>query len=157
MPLIADTLTNANTFRAMFGKPTNDTFAEQAANIFISRDVAADIIEEYSGMNGSISVKQADVILDTFPLNYQKNYTAKDSLSDLNYVSGTEPPQRKYNDWFVVRGQAVSQRSGDDLCHIQYCCQPGLSFWLLFVYIPAILGTAIRSGSMVPNVRAAAR
>lgn len=87
MPLIADTLTNANTFRAMFGKPINDTFTEQAANIFISRDVAADIIEEYSGMNGSISVKQADVILDTFPLNYQKNYTANDSLSDLNYVS----------------------------------------------------------------------
>lgn len=94
MPLIADTLTNANTFREMFGKPINDTFSEQAANIFISRDVAADIIEEYTGMNGSISVKQADVILDTFPLNYQKNYTAKDSLSDLNYVSGKMTSQR---------------------------------------------------------------
>ena len=88
MPLIADTLTDANMFRELFGMPINDTFTEQAANIFISRDVAADIIEEYTGMNGSISVKQADVILDTFPLNYQKNYTAQDSLNDLNYVSG---------------------------------------------------------------------
>ncbi len=88
MPLIADTLTNANMFRAMFGMPINETYTEQAANIFISRDAAADIIEEYTGMNGSISVKQADVILDTFPLNYQKNYTAQDSLNDLDYVSG---------------------------------------------------------------------
>ena len=37
-------------------------------------------------MNGSIAVKQADVVLDTFPLNYQLNYTAQDSLRDLNYV-----------------------------------------------------------------------
>lgn len=37
-------------------------------------------------MNGSIAVKQADVVLNTFPLNYQLNYTAEDSLRDLDWV-----------------------------------------------------------------------
>ena len=87
MPLVADTLTDANMFRAMFGLATNATFTDQAANVIISRDAEADIVEEYTGMNGSISVKQADVVLDTFPLGYQTNYTAQDSLSDLDYVS----------------------------------------------------------------------
>ena len=87
MPLVADTLTDANTFRAMFGLPTNATFTAQAANVIISRDADAGIVEEYTGMNGSISVKQADVVLDTFPLGYQTNYTVQDSLNDLDYVS----------------------------------------------------------------------
>lgn len=41
-------------------------------------------------MNGSIEVKQADVVLDTFPLNYRNNYTAADSLSDLEYYAGKQ-------------------------------------------------------------------
>jgi hypothetical protein len=38
-------------------------------------------------MNGSAVVKQADVILNTFPLSYTTNYTTHDSLNDLDYVS----------------------------------------------------------------------
>ena len=44
-----------------------------------------------TGMNGSISVKQADVVLDTFPLNYQNNYTQDQKLEDLDYVSVDNP------------------------------------------------------------------
>lgn len=87
MPLIADTLMNANMFRQMFGLAPNATWADQAANIYISRNGGADIIEEYTGMNGSIAVKQADVVLNTFPLAYMQNYSAQDALSDLDYVS----------------------------------------------------------------------
>lgn len=86
MPLIAEVLMNANMFRRMFGLSPNPTWADQAANIFISRDAGANIIDEYTGMNGSIAVKQADVVLDTFPLAYMQNYTAADALSDLDYV-----------------------------------------------------------------------
>lgn len=86
MPLIADTLMNANMFRERFGMSPNATWADQAANIFLSRNGNAGIIEEYTGMNGSIAVKQADVVLDTFPLAYMQNYTAQDSLNDLDYV-----------------------------------------------------------------------
>lgn len=49
MPLIADTLTNANTFRQLFGIKRNSTFDDQAANIFISRNAEVGIIDEYTG------------------------------------------------------------------------------------------------------------
>lgn len=47
MPLIADTLTNTNFFRGLFGMATNATFDEQAANIYISRDANVGIIGLY--------------------------------------------------------------------------------------------------------------
>ncbi|KAL8790430.1 MAG: hypothetical protein Q9213_000582 [Squamulea squamosa] len=90
MPLIADTLMYANMFRGLFGIPQNATFNEQSENIFISRNQDTGIINEYSGMNGSISVKQADVVLDIFPLNYQNNYTPTDRFNDLTYYAGKQ-------------------------------------------------------------------
>ena len=93
MPLIAETLTNANMFRSMFNKSQNTTWVTQAANVFIGRDEKADIILEYSTMNGSIEVKQADVVLNTFPLGYTgENYTQQSSLSDLDYYASKQSP-----------------------------------------------------------------
>ncbi|KAL8823513.1 MAG: hypothetical protein Q9191_005784 [Dirinaria sp. TL-2023a] len=92
-PLIADTLVNANAFRSKFGMGMNETWNDQATSIFISRSsigAQGNIIDEYTGMNGSIEVKQADVVLDTFPLNYQQNYTNADKLSDLEYYAGKQ-------------------------------------------------------------------
>lgn len=64
----------------------NETFTQIADNIPLGRDANADITLEYTGMNGTISVKQADVVLDTFPLGYVRNYTSENSLHDLDYV-----------------------------------------------------------------------
>ena len=91
MPLIADTLTNANLFRSMFNQSQNSTWQSQAQNIFIGSNANAGITLEYTGMNGSISVKQADVVLDTFPLSYAMNgFTANDSLNDLDYYASKQ-------------------------------------------------------------------
>jgi hypothetical protein len=43
-------------------------------------------------MNDSVAVKQADVVLLTYPLDYGEDYTAADKLLDLDYVS--EPYKR---------------------------------------------------------------
>ncbi|KZF21241.1 carbohydrate-binding module family 32 protein [Xylona heveae TC161] len=86
MALIADTLTNANIMRSFFNEPINQTFADQAINIDLPTDPNANLILEYDGMNGSISVKQADVILIDYPLNYPNNY----SLSDLDYYAAKQ-------------------------------------------------------------------
>ena len=126
MPLIADTLTNANTFRQIFGMPTNATFAAIASNIFISRDGGAGIIDEYTGMNGSISVKQADVVLDTFPLNYQNNYSAQDSLNDLEYYAGKQSlngPGMTYAIFSIV-ASAVETSGCASYTYQQYSEQP---------------------------------
>lgn len=91
MPLIADTLTTANMFRSKFGIEPNVTWNEQAENVLIGRNENAGIILEYTGMNGSINVKQADVVLVTYPLSYKgMNYTQENSLDDLDYYAAKQ-------------------------------------------------------------------
>ena len=126
MPLIADTLTNANLFRQRFGLEADPTFDDIAANILISRDAGAGIIDEYTGMNGSIAVKQADVVLDTFPLNYQKNYTAQDSLNDLNFYAGKQSlngPGMTYAIFSIV-ASSVDTSGCSSYTYQQYSEQP---------------------------------
>lgn len=87
MPLIAETLTYANMFREQFKLETNETWTEMANNILLLRENGVTL--EFSTMNGSTMVKQADVVLDTYPLGYTNNYTTTNSLNDLDYVSIT--------------------------------------------------------------------
>lgn len=85
MPLIAETLLHANSFRQEFGLAQNQTWNEMAANVLVIRENGVTL--EFTTMNGSAVVKQADVVLDTYPLAYTANYTQQDSLNDLDYVS----------------------------------------------------------------------
>lgn len=126
MPLIAHTLTNANTFRQLFGLPANDTWTDIAENIFISRNGDAGIINEFVGMNGSISVKQADVVLDTFPLNYRKNYTLQDSRNDLEFYAGKQSldgPGMTYAIFSIVASE-VDESGCSAYTYQQYSEQP---------------------------------
>ena len=90
MPLIANTLTYTNFFRSLFNSTPNDTWTDQAENVIISRNEDAGILLEYTGMNGSIDVKQADVVLVTYPASYTNNYTDENSLSDLDYYASKQ-------------------------------------------------------------------
>ena len=116
-------------FRSMFGMDTNSTWATQSANIYISRSsigAQGNIIDEYTGMNGSIEVKQADVVLDTFPLNYRQNYTAEDSLSDLIYYAGKQSlsgPGMTYAIFSIV-ASAVATSGCSAYTYQQYSTHP---------------------------------
>ena len=85
MPLIAETLSHANAFRQQFGLEENSTWDDMASNVLIIRENGVTL--EFTTMNGSAVVKQADVVLDTYPLDYTANYSTQDSLNDLDYVS----------------------------------------------------------------------
>ena len=85
MPLIAQTLMYANEFRGQLGMVPNETWNDMAASILVIRE--NDVTLEYTTMNNSVQVKQADVVLNTFPLGYTRNYSSTDSLNDLDYVS----------------------------------------------------------------------
>lgn len=85
MTLIAQTLLNANAFRQQFGLEQNSTWTDMADNVLVIRE--NDVTLEYTAMNDSVAVKQADVVLSTFPLDYTQNYTSSDALNDLDYVS----------------------------------------------------------------------
>lgn len=85
MPLIAQTLKNTNAFRQQFGLEENSTWSEMADDVLVLRENGVTL--EFTTMNGSTVVKQADVVLNTYPLDYTSNYSTQDSLNDLDYVS----------------------------------------------------------------------
>lgn len=85
MPLIAQTLMYANSFRQQFGLEENKTWDQIAKNVLVIHENGVTL--EFTTMNGSAVVKQADVVLDTYPLDYTHNYTAVEALNDLDYVS----------------------------------------------------------------------
>ncbi len=86
MVLIKTHLNTANTLRARLGMPENETWADIASKINIPVNEDAGIILEYAAMNGSIAVKQADVVLVDDFLDYPNPY----SLADLDYYAGKQ-------------------------------------------------------------------
>jgi len=105
MTLIKTQLETANELRVRFNQPVNTFWAMQAANVLIPTNDIADIILEYTGMNGTINVKQADVVLVDDLLDYQNNYT----LSDLDYYAGKQSqngPGMTYSVFSVVASSA---------------------------------------------------
>lgn len=85
MPLISETLSYANSFRKQFGLEQNETWTEISENVLLIREDGVTL--EYTTMNGTAVVKQADIVLVTYPLVYDNNYTAQHALNDLDYVS----------------------------------------------------------------------
>lgn len=65
----------------------NTTWAAQAENIELPRALS-NITLEYQTMNDSVEVKQADVVLLIYPLDYNNNgYGQDEKFTDLEYVS----------------------------------------------------------------------
>ena len=86
MVLMKTHLENTNDVRKRLGKEANETWASIAANITVPVNDPANIILEYQTMNGSISVKQADIVLIDDFLDYPNDQ----SLSDLDYYAGKQ-------------------------------------------------------------------
>lgn len=75
----------ANDLRIAQGLEVNSTWQEQQRKIEFP-SAASNITLEYQTMNNSVAVKQADVVLLTYPLDFNQNYTEADKLLDLDYV-----------------------------------------------------------------------
>ncbi|KUI54260.1 Acid trehalase [Cytospora mali] len=86
MALIETHMNRTNAFRSNFNMELNTAAANQSADVKVPVSDSADIILEYATMNGSISVKQADVVLVDDFLSYPNAYT----LSDLDYYAGKQ-------------------------------------------------------------------
>ena len=125
--LISHTLDTTNFFRSLFNQTPNDTWSSQADNVLIGRDQEANILLEYTGMNGTINVKQADVVLITYPLSYTgDNYDAIDSLSDLDYYAAKQSPDgpaMTYSIFSIIANQ-VSTSGCSAYTYQQYSTQP---------------------------------
>ncbi|KYK57412.1 putative acid trehalase protein [Drechmeria coniospora] len=91
------------------GRPANETWARIADRIAFPR-AASGITLEYQTMNNSVEVKQADVVLITYPLGYDRNYTTNNSLLDLDYYSQKQSPDGPAMTFsaFAIDANAVS-------------------------------------------------
>ncbi|EAW12238.1 alpha,alpha-trehalase treA [Aspergillus clavatus NRRL 1] len=108
MPLISETLGYANTFRKQFGHEQNETWSKIAENVLVIRE--NDVTLEYTTMNGTTVVKQADVVLVTYPLVYDNNYTSEYSLNDLDFYANKQSPDGPAMTWaiFAITANDVS-------------------------------------------------
>lgn len=105
MVLIKTILEHANDFRSQFNLTPNTTWAHQAANLDIPTDPSLGLNLEYTGMTGSIDVKQADVVLIDDFLDYQNPNT----LTDLDYYAGRQSlngPGMTYGVFSIVASAA---------------------------------------------------
>lgn len=124
MTLIAQTLLNANNFRKQFGLDQNSTWNDMADNVLVIRE--NDVTLEYTTMNNSVAVKQADVILSTFPLDYTLNYTSGEALNDLDYYAlkqSSDGPGMTYAIFSIVAGE-VSPSGCSAYTYAQYSYDP---------------------------------
>ncbi|KAK5991696.1 Acid trehalase [Cladobotryum mycophilum] len=124
MPLIAETLLHANAFRKQFGSLENETWDEMAANVLKIRENGVTL--EFTTMNGSAVVKQADVIMVTYPLSYTTNYSNQDALNDLDYYANKQSldgPAMTYAFYSIVANE-MSPSGCSAYTYAQYSYKP---------------------------------
>ncbi|KAL3488626.1 glycosyl hydrolase family 65 central catalytic domain-containing protein [Aspergillus germanicus] len=123
MPMISETLQYANTFREQFGVEPNDTWSDISDNVLVLREQGVTL--EYTSMNGTAAVKQADVVLVTYPLVYD-NYTAENALTDLDYYANRQSADGPAMTWaiFSIVAGAVSPSGCSAYTYQQYSYAP---------------------------------
>lgn len=71
------------------GEETADLWQDVVDNIYIPYDADAGIIPEFNGMNGSVEIKQADVTLINYPIEFQFNTSQARKDSDFVSIIGS--------------------------------------------------------------------
>ncbi|GAA5893369.1 alpha,alpha-trehalase ATH1 [Sporobolomyces salmoneus] len=84
------TLRNAQALAQILGKETPSNWTDIADNITILVDPSSNIHLEFDGFNGTTLVKQADVVLLTYP--FQFNQSKTQALLDLDFYSLATSP-----------------------------------------------------------------
>lgn len=90
MALIQNIFNDTNTFSQLLGGERESLWDDQADSI--ARPKIGNISLEYTSMNGSISVKQADVVLNIYPLAYNDDYLLEQQRADLDYYAAKQSP-----------------------------------------------------------------
>ncbi|KAL4919570.1 glycosyl hydrolase family 65 central catalytic domain-containing protein [Aspergillus aurantiobrunneus] len=123
MPMISETLQYANSFRQQFGLEMNETWTDISDNVLMLRENGVTL--EYTSMNGTAAVKQADVVLVTYPLVYD-NYTTETALTDLDYYANRQSADGPAMTWaiFSIVAGAVSPSGCSAYTYHQYSYAP---------------------------------
>ncbi|KAL1610341.1 alpha,alpha-trehalase ath1 [Paraconiothyrium brasiliense] len=120
--LIQRHLNETNEFNSLFGLPQNETWNKISAQMRLPVYEEAGIVMEYSSMNGSLVVKQADVVLIDDILNYDNPY----SLVDLDYYANKQSPDgpgMTYATFSIVANE-ISPSGCSSYTYNHYSSQP---------------------------------
>ncbi|KAL4801812.1 glycosyl hydrolase family 65 central catalytic domain-containing protein [Aspergillus unguis] len=123
MSIISETLEYSNVFRDQFDVEQNETWAGISDNVLLLREDGVTL--EYTTMNGTAAVKQADIVLLTYPLAYD-NYSAETALADLDYYANRQSADGPAMTWaiFSIVAGAVSPSGCSAYTYHQYSYAP---------------------------------
>ncbi|KAI5778880.1 glycosyl hydrolase family 65 central catalytic domain-containing protein [Geopyxis carbonaria] len=101
-------------------------WADIEKNMFIPFNTDAGIIPEYAGMNGSVQIKQADVVLINYPLEFRLNETQ--ASNDLDFYARAQSPDGPAMTWamFAVNAADLSPHGCASWTYTLYASQPYL-------------------------------
>lgn len=82
-----------------------EKFQDVYDRMFIPFNSEAMIIPEFANMNGSVTIKQADVVLINYPLGFRLN--EQQALNDLDYYARAQSPDGPAMSWAIYANSAL--------------------------------------------------
>lgn len=122
--VMLDTLYAASLLNKSIDSLNAQNWSTIANEITLLRENSSNIVLEYEGFNSTVEVKQADVPLLIYPLEYNREFPDREPAprSDLNYYSeATDPsgPGMTYS----IYGIAATQLDGDKKTFVGPSCE----------------------------------
>ena len=108
------------------GEEAPTKWADIEEKMFIPYNTDADIIPEYAQMNGSVQIKQGDVVLINYPLEFRLNESQ--ALHDLDFYARAQSPDGPAMTWamFAIGALDLSPRGCASYTYFIYASQPYL-------------------------------
>jgi len=111
---------------SIMGLTAPPKWADIERNMFIPYNTNAGIIPEYAQMNGSVEIKQADVVLINYPLEFRLNESQ--ALNDLDFYARAQSPDGPAMTWamFAIGALDLSPHGCASWTYFVYASQPYL-------------------------------
>lgn len=147
-------LQTANLLRVADGLPKIDLWDDQAAKIAFPQTLSG-ITREYDGMNNTVAVKQADTVLQTYPLDFTQNYNLTNRLADVDYVR--LPLTLLFILTIPVRKPPISRWPSNDVLNLRHRRKRSLPLRLLGQHLHTEWRNPVSPCTLVPILRARSR
>lgn len=109
---------------SVVGETAPEIWRDIQQNMYIPYDSGANIIVEYAGMNGSVEIKQADIVLLNYPLEFRLN--TSQALSDLDFYARAQSPDGPAMTWamFAVGSAELAETGCSAYTYTLFASEP---------------------------------
>lgn len=118
----------ATTASEIIGEAADPLWKDIINNIYIPQQENIDITLEYSNMNSSVSVKQADVVMLTYPLQF--NQSLSRAVNNLNFYAQKQSPNGPAMTYaiFAIDVAQLSTQGCSSFTYLLYSSQPYIRY-----------------------------